>query len=78
MQGRSGLKKNVCEKSVMDHIEEAAKEKHKRRAWMFCKICHKLNHETDQCMKNPMNQVNIFEGVLDETADCEVGEVCKA
>ncbi len=71
MQGRSGPKKNVCKKSVKDHIEEAAKKKRKMRAWMFCKTCPKFNHDTDQWMRNPMNQVNIFEAVLNETADCE-------
>jgi hypothetical protein len=37
-------KKNERIKSVMDHIEESAKKKWKRRVRFFCKICHKFNH----------------------------------
>jgi hypothetical protein len=44
---KSHPKINVCKKSIMDHFEEATKKKRKRRAWMFCKICHKYNHDTD-------------------------------
>ncbi len=77
-KGKGPPKKNVCNKSIMDHIKEAAKKKRNRRARMFCKICHNFNHNTDQCVKNPMNQVNILEEVLDEvldeTADCEDAE----
>jgi hypothetical protein len=68
-KGKGHPKKNVCEKSIMDHIEEAAKKKCKRRAWMFCKTCHKFNHDMEQCMKNPANQVNMLEEVLDEVLD---------
>ncbi len=32
-------KRNVCKMSVMDHIAESAKQKRKRKARMFCKIC---------------------------------------
>ena len=49
-------KKNVRKMSVIDHIEEAANKKRKRRKKMFCKICHKFNHDTTECFKNPQNQ----------------------
>jgi hypothetical protein len=42
-------KKNTRIKSVMDHIEESAKKKQKRRVSYFCKICHKFNHNTQDC-----------------------------
>ena len=46
-------KKNVREKSVSDHIKDAAsKKKRKRRVRMFCSICHKYNHNTNDCYKN--------------------------
>ena len=50
-------KKNDRKMSVMDHIEEAANKKRKRRKKMFCKICHKFNHDTTECFKNPQNQL---------------------
>ncbi len=62
-------KKKVHEKSIMDHIKEAAKKKCKRTARWLCKICHKFNHDIDQYMKNPVNQVNMLEEVLDEVLD---------
>jgi len=42
-------KSNVHEKSVMDHVVvvESAKKKHMRKARMWCKICHRFNHNTD-------------------------------
>ena len=46
-------KKNKRIKSVMDHIEESAKKKRKRRVRYFCKICQKFNHNTQDCWKNP-------------------------
>jgi hypothetical protein len=42
-------KKNKRIKSVMDHIEESAKKKRKRRVRYFCKICQKFNHNTQDC-----------------------------
>jgi hypothetical protein len=33
----------------------SSKKKRKRRPKMFCKICHKFNHTTVQCFKNPIN-----------------------
>ena len=47
-------KKNKRIKSVMDHIEESAnKKKRKRRVRYFCKICQKFNQNTQDCWKNP-------------------------
>ncbi len=53
-KGRS--KGNVRKKSVMDHVAESAKKKRKRRARMFCKICQKFNHNTEDCRKNTKNK----------------------
>ncbi len=50
-------KKDARKMSVIDHIEEAANKKRKRRKKMFCKICHKFNHDTTECFKNPQNQL---------------------
>jgi hypothetical protein len=49
-------KKNERIKSVMDHIEESAKKKRKRKVKYFCKICHRFNHNTQDCWKNTNNQ----------------------
>ena len=49
-------KKNTCQKSVMDHIEESTSKKRKRRKRMLYKLCHKLNHNTSECFKHPLNQ----------------------
>ena len=48
-------KKNERIKSVMDHIEESAKKKRKRKVKYFCKICHRFNHNTQDCWKNTKN-----------------------
>jgi hypothetical protein len=42
----------VRKKSVMDHVAESAKTKRKREARMFCKICQRFNHNTEDCTKN--------------------------
>ena len=36
------------------------------------KICHKFNHDTEQCIKNPINQVN--EVANWEGTNCEDGK----
>jgi hypothetical protein len=62
-------KKNARMKSIMDHIEESAKKKRKRKVKMFCKHCQKFNHTTEQCylLKKPINQLEtVEEGGLDE------------
>jgi hypothetical protein len=42
--------------TVTEIIELASsKKKRKRRPKLFCKICHKFNHSTMQCFKNPIN-----------------------
>ncbi len=33
----------------------SSKKKRKRRPKLFCNICHKFNHTTVQCFKNPIN-----------------------
>ena len=49
-------KKNTKHKTLMDHIEASSQKKRKRQDKMFCKICQKWNHKTEQCWKNPMNR----------------------
>ena len=51
-------KSNVREKSLMDHIAESAKKMRKRKARMWCEICHRFNHNTDQCKKNTEDEDN--------------------
>jgi hypothetical protein len=48
-------KKNERIKSVMDHIEESANKKRKRKVKYFCKICHRFNRNTQDCWKNTNN-----------------------
>ncbi len=59
-------KANTREKGIADHIEESAKKKHKRAVRMFCRICHKYNHNTDDCFKNPSKKAT-------ETVDLDLG-----
>jgi len=40
--------------SVVDHIENSAK-KRKRQRKLFCSICNKFNHNTDDCYQNQKN-----------------------
>ena len=50
-------KNNVHQKSVVDLIKESATKKCKTKKKMFCKIFHKFNHNTEDCFKNPVNQL---------------------
>ena len=47
---------NVRVKSVMDHVAESAKKKRKRKVRMWCEICHRFTHNTDDCLKNTKGQ----------------------
>ncbi len=69
-------KKNERIKSVMDHIEESAKKKRKRREKCFCKIYHnhKFNHNTQDCWKNPNNESTTTQGSAD-VGDGGYGEI---
>jgi len=69
-------KKNERIKSVMDHIEEAATKKRRRRVKYFCKICHMFNHNTQDCWKNPNNQATTTQGSTDvgDGGDDEIGD----
>ncbi len=49
-------KKNVHKKSVMDYVAESAKKKRKRKARMFCKICQRFNHNTEDCRMNTKDE----------------------
>jgi hypothetical protein len=49
-------KKNDKHKTVMDHIQTSSLKKRKRQKKMYCKICKKWNHTTEQCWKNPTNR----------------------
>jgi hypothetical protein len=55
----AGMKKgrpkaNAHEKGISDYIKDSGK-KRKRTVRYFCKICHKYNHNTKDCYKNPVN-----------------------
>ena len=52
-------KANTREKGNADHIAESGKKKRKRAVRMFCKICHKYNHNTNECFKNPLNKESL-------------------
>lgn len=64
--------------TVTEIIELASsKKKRKRRPKLFCEICHKFNHTTLQCFKNPIN-CNldvILEGVQHGNDEDEEGAV---
>ena len=49
-------KKDIRHPSVADHIAKSAAKKRKRKKKLYCKICEKFNHNTDECFKNPANQ----------------------
>ncbi len=48
-------KKMQRELGVSDHVQLGAK---KRKKKMFCKLCHKFNHNTVDCYRNPKNARN--------------------
>jgi hypothetical protein len=52
-------KNNERKKSISNHIKELEKKKRKRRVRMFCKLCHRFNHNTEDCFKNPINKGNL-------------------
>ena len=49
-------KENEHKKSVVNLIAESGK-KQKRVKRLFCKICHKFDHNTNDCFKNPAKQL---------------------
>jgi len=66
----AGMKKgrpkaNAREKGIADYIQDSGK-KRKRTVRMFCTICHKYNHNTKDCYKNPVNNPS-------ETNELELG-----
>ncbi len=60
-------------KGVMDMVA-----KNKRRKMMWCEICHKFNHNTRDCFKNPANfqlaPANYL-GAIENYEEGKVGEV---
>ena len=62
------------QKSVSNHIQESLVKKRKRRLWMFCWVCHKFNHNSEYCYKNPLNKwklgnIDLDRGDNDENRD---------
>ena len=53
-QKKGRPKANTREKGIADYIKDSGK-KRKKNVRMFCKICHKYNHNTKDCYKNPVN-----------------------
>jgi hypothetical protein len=45
----------------MDHIEESAKKKSKETNQMYCSICEKINHSTNDCYKSKWRDAQIGE-----------------
>ncbi len=41
--------------TVLDHIQSSSSKKQKHQKKMYCKMCEKWNHNTEQCWKNPIN-----------------------
>jgi hypothetical protein len=58
-------KKNICQKSVIDLIEESSSNNHKQRRKMFCNICQKFNHTLAGCFKNPANQLQTIREAME-------------
>jgi len=52
-------------------------KKRKRRVKYFCKICHKFNHNTQDCWKNPENKATNTQGSTDvgDGGDDVIGDV---
>ncbi len=57
----------------MDHIKTSSSKKQKRQKKMYCEICEKWNHTTEQCWKNPINRSldSALEGGLKAAGDDE-------
>ncbi len=62
-------KKNTHQKSVADLIEESSSKKRKQRRKMFCNICQKFNHTTENCFKNPANQLQTISKAMESEAE---------
>ena len=71
---KSGRRKNSDKQlSVSERMElESAKKKRKRRVKLYCAICHKFNHNTAECFKNPINSTLDERSLDDDSGD--VGE----
>jgi hypothetical protein len=54
---KSGRRKNSEKQlSVSERMQlDSGKKKRKRRVKLYCAICHKFNHNTADCFKNPIN-----------------------
>ena len=48
-------KKEVRRKTMMDHVAEHSTKKRKRTCKMFCEICQKHNHKTEDCYHKTTN-----------------------
>ena len=60
-------KADNCEKSLVDHISESTKKKRGRRTKLYCRICHKFDHDMVDCFQNPANrQQSTLEEATDE------------
>ena len=67
MGAKKGRKtKEVSRKTVMDHVAAHSTKKHKRTRKMFCKLCQKYNHTTEDCYHHTSNNRNCNENNLAE------------
>jgi hypothetical protein len=73
---KSGRRKNSEKQlSVSVRIElDSAKKKRKRRVKLYCTICHKFNHNTADCFKNPLN-CTLDERLDERSVDDDSGDV---
>jgi len=63
-------KKHARAKTVMDHIGESAKKKRKRTKKLYCSICEKFNHNTNDCWKNKVRSKAL--GDMEDDMDIEI------
>jgi hypothetical protein len=69
-------KADNCEKSLVDHISKSAQKKQGRRTKLYCRICHKFDHNMVDCFQNPANQQSTLEEATDEfSKDGQEGKV---
>ena len=58
------------EKSLVDHIADSAKKKRgSRRTKLYCRICHKFDHNMVDCFQNPGNQQSTLKEATDDVGE---------
>ena len=57
---------DICEKSVVDHIKELSQKKRGRRTKLYCRICHRFEHNMADCFQYLANQQSTWEEETDK------------